>query len=81
MKLMSVGELLKDGYLEPSGMSLNELASKLEVSPSSLSRVITGKSVLTVEMAIKLESVWPRKAYTWLHHQLKHQLQEVGYYD
>lgn len=81
MKLISVGELLKDGYLEPSGMSLNELASKLEVSPSSLSRVITGKSVLTVEMAIKLEKVWPRKAYTWLEHQLKHQLQEVGYYD
>lgn len=81
MKLISVGKLLKDAYLEPSGMSLNELASKLEVSPSSLSRVITGKSVLTVEMAIKLESVWPRKAYTWLHHQLKHQLQEAGYYD
>ncbi|UUW39719.1 putative XRE family transcriptional regulator [Vibrio phage VPMCC14] len=81
MKLISVGKLLKDGYLEPSGMSLNELASKLEVAPSSLSRVITGKSVLTVEMAIKLEKVWPRKAYTWLHHQLKHQLQEAGYYD
>ena len=81
MKLISVGKLLKDAYLEPSGMSLNELAAKLEVAPSSLSRVITGKSVLTVEMAIKLEKVWPRKAYTWLEHQLKHQLQEAGYYD
>lgn len=81
MKLVSVGQLLEEGYLKPSGMSLNELANKLEVAPSTLSRVITGKSILTVDMAIKLENVWPRKAYTWLHHQLKHQLQEVGYYD
>lgn len=79
MKLVSIGELIKEGYLVPSGMSINELASKLSVSPSTLSRVIAGKSLLTVEMAIKLEGVWPRKAYTWLHHQLRYQLQENGY--
>lgn len=79
MKLISVGRLLKEAYLEPSGMSLNTLAKELEVAPSTLSRVLTDKSVLTVDMAIKLEKVWPRKAYTWLNHQVKHQLQEVGY--
>lgn len=79
MNLVSIGKLLKDSYLIPSGMSINELASKLSVSPSTLSRVISGKSLLTVEMAIKLENVWPRKAYTWLHHQLRYQLQESGY--
>ncbi|AUR93477.1 Cro/C1-type helix-turn-helix domain protein [Vibrio phage 1.187.O._10N.286.49.F1] len=79
MKLISVGRLLKESYLVPSGMSLNSLAKELEVSPSTLSRVLTDKSVLTVDMAIKLEKVWPRKAYTWLDHQVKYQLQEMGY--
>ena len=78
MKLISVGELLKEGYLKPSGMSLKELSEKLDCDKGTLSRLFSGKSKLSYEMAVKLEKVWPRKATTWLDHQTRYELEQLG---
>lgn len=81
MKLLPIGEFLKEGYIEPSGMTLNEVASEIGTSPATLSRLLNGKSELTTELAIKLETLFGRKAETWLIHQVKYTLQEKGYYN
>ena len=78
IKLVHVGSLLKDGYMEPSGMSLKELADKIDSTPASLSRLLSGKATLSYDMAIKLEGVFGRKAYTWLTHQVRYELQQRG---
>ena len=77
MKLMHVGEFLRQGYFEPSGMTLKELADQTGTTTASLSRLFSGKAALSYEMAVKLEGVWPRKATTWLAHQAKFELEKL----
>jgi addiction module HigA family antidote len=49
------GEFLSDVYLEPNGLSGRELAAKLGVSASTLSRILRGSSAVSPEMALRLE--------------------------
>lgn len=76
---MHVGNFLQKAYFVPSGMSLKQLSSLTGSSTASLSRLLNGKATLSYEMAIKLESVWGRKAYTWLTHQVRYELQQLNY--
>ena len=76
---MHVGLFLKEGYLKPSGMSQQDLANKLNTTTASLSRLFSGKASLSYQMAIELEKVWPRKAETWLLHQVRYELEQLGY--
>ena len=60
------GEFITSIYLEPNGISGRELAAKLRVSPSTLSRVLTGTSSVTPEMALRLSKCLGRSAESWL---------------
>jgi addiction module HigA family antidote len=60
------GEFIAAVYLEPNGVSGRELAAKLRVSPSTLSRVLTGTSSVTPEMALRLSKCLGRSAESWL---------------
>ena len=60
------GEFITAVYLEPNGISGRELAAKLRVSPSTLSRVLTGASSVTPEMALRLSKCLGRSAESWL---------------
>jgi addiction module HigA family antidote len=53
-------------YLEPFELSTRVLAEKLAVSPSTLNRVITGKSGISPEMALRLSKALGRSAESWL---------------
>jgi addiction module HigA family antidote len=48
------GEFITDVYLEPTGVSGRELAAKLDVAASTLSRVLKGTSRVTPDMALRL---------------------------
>lgn len=77
---MHPGEFLKLTYMEPDAITVTELASKLNVSKASVSRLITGKSNMSTDMAIKLESIFKRKAKSWLLMQVNYDLsQQRGY--
>ncbi|MBT8058082.1 MAG: HigA family addiction module antidote protein [Xanthomonadales bacterium] len=54
------GCVLTSVYLEPFGLSARALAEKLAVSPSTLNRVITGKSGISPEMALRLSKILGR---------------------
>ena len=60
------GEFITAVYLEPDGISGRELAAKLRVSPSTLSRVLTTTSSVTPEMALRLSKCLGRSAESWL---------------
>jgi len=48
------GEFIKEVYIEELHISERVIAQKLNVSPSTLNRLINAKSSLTPEMAIRL---------------------------
>lgn len=60
------GEFIREVYLEPLGLSYRTVAAKLRVSPSTLQRLIQGKSNLSPEMALRLSKVLGRTPESWL---------------
>ncbi|MFN7184362.1 HigA family addiction module antitoxin [Thermomonas haemolytica] len=60
------GEFIVGVYLEPNGISGRELAEKLGVAPSTLSRVLNGSSRVTPEMALRLSKAIGRSPESWL---------------
>jgi addiction module HigA family antidote len=60
------GEFITDIFLEPHGISGRELALKLDVAPSTLSRILNGSSRVTPEMALRLSKAIGRSAESWL---------------
>lgn len=60
------GEFIYSVYLEPFGMSARALAESLAVSPSTLNRIITGKSGISPDMALRLSKALGRSAESWL---------------
>ncbi|MEX0731753.1 MAG: HigA family addiction module antitoxin [Aquisalimonadaceae bacterium] len=47
-------------YLEPFGLSARHLAAKLKVSPSTVARVLQGRSAVSPEMALRLSKALRR---------------------
>jgi addiction module HigA family antidote len=68
------GEFITEVYLEPNGISGRELAAKLDVAPSTLSRILKGSSRITPEMALRLAKAIGRSPESWLSMQDNHDL-------
>lgn len=68
------GEFITGVYLEPNGISGRELADKLGVVASTLSRVLKGTSRVTPEMALRLAKAIGRSPESWLAMQDNHDL-------
>jgi addiction module HigA family antidote len=68
------GEFITDVYLEPHGISGRELAGKLDVAPSTLSRILSGTSRISPEMALRLSKALGRSPESWLAMQDAHDL-------
>lgn len=68
------GEFITDVYLEPNGISGRELAAKLDVAASTLSRILKGASRVTPEMALRLSKAIGRSPESWLAMQDAHDL-------
>lgn len=48
------GEFIREVYIEPNNMTGRQLAAKLDVSPSTLNRILQGRSNISPEMALRL---------------------------
>lgn len=60
------GEFITEIHLTPHNISARELASQLGVSPSTVTRVLTGSSRVSSERALRLAHVLGRSAESWL---------------
>lgn len=60
------GEFIREVYLAPFGVTGRQLAIKLGVSASTLSRVLKGNSGISSEMALRLSKAIGRTPESWL---------------
>jgi addiction module HigA family antidote len=60
------GEFITEVYLAPHGISGRVLAEKLNVAPSTLSRMLNGISRVTPDMALRLSKSIGRSPESWL---------------
>lgn len=68
------GEFIREVYLEPFGLSARHLATKLQVSPSTVARILQGRSAVSPEMALRLSKALGRSPESWLAMQDMHDL-------
>lgn len=71
------GELLRELWLTPMGLSITETAARLKVSRKTLSEIVNGRAAVTAEMALRLELAFGKSAESWLGHQAAFDLWQI----
>ena len=52
------GEILREDFMEPLGISINQLSRDLSVPPNRISEIINGKRSITADTALRLQLFW-----------------------
>jgi addiction module HigA family antidote len=60
------GEFIRETYLQPFDVSVRSLADGLGVSPSTLARIVSMRSAISPEMALRLSKALGRSPESWL---------------
>ena len=68
------GGFIKRNYIDELGLKAAELADALEVSESTLSRLVHEKIDLSPALAVKVSKVLGRSAESWMAMQANHTL-------
>lgn len=68
------GEFINETYIKPLNISLRTAAKKLDVSPSTFSRLIKGDADLSPLMALKLSKAFGRSPESWMMMQAEYEL-------
>jgi len=60
------GEFIKEIYITPYDISVRKVAESLDVSPSTLNRILNKESNISPEMALRLSKALGRTPESWL---------------
>lgn len=71
---MHPGELIRRSYMTPYKLGVRKFAASLGVSPSTVTRLLSGESNVSPQMALRLSKVLGRTAESWLNLQLQFDL-------
>jgi len=71
------GEFIRATYIEPFDISIRSLAGSLRVSPSTLTRIISRRSGISPEMALRLSKALGRSPESWLAMQHNYDLSQA----
>lgn len=68
------GEMLKEEYLIPLGMSMNALAREIRVPPNRISEIVAGTRAVTADTAMRLGRYFRTSDEFWINLQGMHDL-------
>ena len=71
------GEMIRDLYLEPLGLTVTAAASGLGVTRKTLSLLLNGHAGIAPEMALRLAKTFDRSAESWLQLQMQYDLPQA----
>lgn len=71
------GIWLKEVVVNPSGITILDLAKKLDVSRPNLSKLLNGHAGLSSEMALRFEKAFGLNADTLMRMQVAHEMVEA----
>lgn len=72
------GEVLKELWLEPLGLTLTEAAIRLGVTRKTISKIVNGRGAITPEMALRLEIAFGTSAQAWMNLQTAYDLWQLS---
>ena len=71
---ISPGEILREDFLEPLGISINKLSRDISVPPNRISEIVNGKRAITADTALRLQRYFEIEAQFWLNLQNEYDL-------
>lgn len=77
LKPIFPGEILREDFLEPLGISINQLSRDLSVPPNRISEIVNGKRAITADTALRLERYFGIEAQFWLNLQTEFDLRTM----
>jgi len=69
--------ILQDGYLEPLNLSIAKAAEILGVRRQALNNIVSGKSAISAEMAVRIARAFGTTAELWMRLQTAYDLAQV----
>jgi addiction module HigA family antidote len=74
MRPIHPGEILREEYLIPLGMSVNALAQAMRVPATRLHEIVKERRSITADTALRLARYFGGDAQSWLNLQAAHDL-------
>jgi len=60
------GEILKEMYIDPLGLTITDTAKALGVARKNLSAIVNGKMGISADMAVRLSEAFNTSAELWV---------------
>jgi addiction module HigA family antidote len=64
------GEILKEEFMKPFGMTQTEIARRIGVSRKHISEVVNGRKGISTDMALRLSRLFGTSPELWLNGQM-----------
>ena len=74
LKPIHPGEILREEYLAPLGMSVNSLARALNVTPARINDIVRKRRGITADTALRLARYFGTDARSWMNLQTAYDL-------
>ena len=71
------GEILREDFMEPLDISINQLSRDLSVPPNRISEIVNGKRSITADTALRLQRYFGVEAQFWLNLQTEYDLRMI----
>lgn len=72
------GEVLRELYLKPLGVTITQAAEALGVTRKHVSAIVNGRAPVTPDMAVRLAAVFATEPELWMNMQAQHDLWTVS---
>lgn len=67
---MSVGEILREEYLEPLNISVEEFASRIRITVNLANKILNGEESLNLNLAARLGKLFNTTGEYWMNLQM-----------
>ncbi len=71
------GEILREDFMGPLGISMNKLSRDIAVPPNRISEIVNGKRSISADTALRLERYFGVEAQFWLNLQSEYDLRII----
>lgn len=75
MPPVTPGEILREEFMEPLGLSANALAKALRVPPNRITAILNGTRSITADTALRLARYFNTTPQSWLNLQKNYELE------
>jgi addiction module HigA family antidote len=72
------GEILRDEFLTPMGISVYELARRVHLTRSRVNDIVLGRRAVTADTALRLAQFFGTTAAFWMNLQTTYDLRKAG---